>query len=172
MGTKTCASCGRDGNLGGLACPHCATPYPRRPSSVKPVLQFVGGAAFRVVRIGALALGGLVLVFWIYGRMLDSPTKAPSTPSPKSAPTTTQFERELTRGVEMYKRFEQAASQGEVLIGMTSEQALRAWGFPSQVTTTTTARGKSEQWVYGTGPGSRRYVYVDNGIVRTIQTAN
>lgn len=56
--------------------------------------------------------------------------------------------------------------RGGVRIGMTAEQVRAScWGKPRYVNRTTTARGTSEQWVYGGG----NYVYLDNGIVTTVQ---
>lgn len=56
---------------------------------------------------------------------------------------------------------------GGVLVGMTADQVLAAWGKPTDVNRTTTAVGSSEQWVYGDLDAS--YVYLDNGVVTTIQ---
>lgn len=54
---------------------------------------------------------------------------------------------------------------GRIRIGMTEEMVLLAWGFPARVNTTLNANGKLQQWVYGSG----NYVYLQNGIVTTIQ---
>lgn len=62
---------------------------------------------------------------------------------------------------------EKAAIERKVLIGMTTEQVTASWGRPYSINETITARGKSEQWVYGTG----QYLYFDNGILKTIQTS-
>lgn len=59
---------------------------------------------------------------------------------------------------------------GTVRIGMTEEQVIRAWGKPEKINTTITAGGKTQQWVYGYGAGSRQYLYLENGVLRTIQT--
>lgn len=54
-----------------------------------------------------------------------------------------------------------------VRLGMTGEQVVRSsWGKPRSINTTLTARGKHEQWVYG----GRQYVYLDDGIVTSVQT--
>lgn len=39
--------------------------------------------------------------------------------------------------------------EGEVRIGFTKEMCIEAWGEPEYINTTTTADGKTEQWVYG-----------------------
>jgi hypothetical protein len=59
----------------------------------------------------------------------------------------------------------QAAVDKKVIIGMTTEQVVAAWGRPYNINETITARGKSEQWVYGSG----QYLYFDNGVLKTIQ---
>ncbi len=53
----------------------------------------------------------------------------------------------------------------EPAIGMTGAEVYAStWGAPQKVNATTTAAGKQEQWVYDDG-----YIYLDNGIVTTIQ---
>ncbi len=54
----------------------------------------------------------------------------------------------------------------EPKIGMTALQVMNTeWGYPKKKNTTTNAYGTTEQWVYK----DNRYVYLENGIVRTIQ---
>ncbi|MEC0106773.1 hypothetical protein P4H27_07455 [Paenibacillus taichungensis] len=51
-------------------------------------------------------------------------------------------------------------------IGMTEEKVLEStWGKPQKINKTKNKYGVSEQWVYGSG----RYVYLDDGIVTSIQ---
>lgn len=51
-------------------------------------------------------------------------------------------------------------------IGMTADEVRNStWGSPSKINTTKTSSGTHEQWVYST----TRYVYLDNGIVTSIQ---
>lgn len=51
-------------------------------------------------------------------------------------------------------------------IGITREQLkVSSWGLPEDINKTTTEHGVSEQWVYGDG----KYVYLDDGIVTSIQ---
>jgi hypothetical protein len=50
-------------------------------------------------------------------------------------------------------------------LGMTVEQVRSAWGKPKSINTTITTRGKHEQWVYD----SRQFVYLDDGVVTSIQ---
>ena len=58
--------------------------------------------------------------------------------------------------------------KGGVSVGMTASQVFSScWGKPRRVNTTITARGKHEQWVYGGG-----YLYLDDGVVTSIQTSD
>jgi hypothetical protein len=63
------------------------------------------------------------------------------------------------------ERIWKAIEKGSAIIGMTEEQARMSWGEPDNVNRTTTRRGTSEQWVYGSGS----YLYFTNGILDSIQ---
>jgi hypothetical protein len=56
--------------------------------------------------------------------------------------------------------------RGGVKVGMTKAEVLEScWGKPKSINSTTTARGTSQQWLYG-----RSYLYFDeNGLLTTIQ---
>ena len=67
-------------------------------------------------------------------------------------------------------------AQKRVAIGMTSEQVMAAWGYPSAVNKTTVAGGVNEQWVYRHHGDATvdyaetdDYVYLENGVVTAIQ---
>lgn len=60
-------------------------------------------------------------------------------------------------------------SNSEIWIGMTEEMLLDSWGRPNNKNITETAFGRSEQWVYNRGQFRSDYVYLDKGIVSTIQ---
>lgn len=62
--------------------------------------------------------------------------------------------------------YTEAAIARKVVIGMNAEMVEAAWGSPQSINRTTTRSGTREQWVYGSG----HYVYLDNGVVRAIQT--
>lgn len=66
--------------------------------------------------------------------------------------------------------FSNALAQGKIMVGMTAEQVRRAWGAPSKINATLTGSGKSEQWVYEGARFRNQYVYLDNGVVRSIQS--
>lgn len=63
-----------------------------------------------------------------------------------------------------------AIAQGKVFVGMTAAEVRRSWGAPTKVNTTLSGGSRSEQWVYDRGNFRSQYVYLDNGIVRTIQS--
>lgn len=54
---------------------------------------------------------------------------------------------------------------GKVRIGMTSDQAVEAWGKPEDINRTITRHATTEQWVYDIG----RYLYFENGTLVSIQ---
>lgn len=67
-------------------------------------------------------------------------------------------------------KIETAISLRRVLVGMTREQAVRAWGKPTKINQTVGAGYTSEQWVYDRDSiGNTQYLYFDNGILRSIQ---
>jgi hypothetical protein len=69
-----------------------------------------------------------------------------------------KIDAEVRRNIE--------ASKPNPFIGMTQDELINSkWGTPKDINRTTTQYGTSEQWVYGNG----NYVYLDDGIVTTIQ---
>jgi hypothetical protein len=59
-----------------------------------------------------------------------------------------------------------AIERDEVLVGMTTDQVIMAWGRPKEINSTETKGTLQSQWVYG----ERRYVYVnETGKVTAIQ---
>lgn len=65
----------------------------------------------------------------------------------------------------------QAISDGRVGVGMTADEVVDSWGRPSKINRTITRAGTSEQWIYRRGGSGRdQYVYLENGVVRTIQS--
>lgn len=78
---------------------------------------------------------------------------------------------ELERRNALNDREWQAADARKVFVGMSRTAALCAWGKPERMNGTTTAAGRSEQWVYTCGAYGRgcSYLYVRNGVVSAIQ---
>lgn len=65
----------------------------------------------------------------------------------------------------------QAIGMARVMVGMTSEDAVRAWGRPDKINRTLLANVVREQWVYRrAGIGNDQYVYVENGVVVALQS--
>jgi hypothetical protein len=62
---------------------------------------------------------------------------------------------------------EQAVLKGHIMIGMSEEQVRMAWGRPDKINRTVTINRTSEQWMYG----SSNYLYFDNGVLTSYQTA-
>jgi len=66
--------------------------------------------------------------------------------------------------------FEQHIQDKEVIVGMTRDQAIQAWGSPYQMNVTYTEKGiRREEWVYedwiDAGSVSHRYLYFEEGIL-------
>ncbi len=57
--------------------------------------------------------------------------------------------------------------QGIAWIGMSKKQAIASWGNPTNINTTITKYGKTEQWIYGEKYLS--YLYFTNGKLSLIQ---
>lgn len=65
----------------------------------------------------------------------------------------------------------EAIGRGRVMVGMTADDVVRSWGQPEKINRTLTANVTREQWVYrGPRIGSDQYVYVENGVVVTLQS--
>lgn len=61
----------------------------------------------------------------------------------------------------------QAMDQQNVSIGMTAEQVQLAWGKPQRINNTIFSGRERQQWVYGVGD----YLYIEDGVLRSIQTS-
>ena len=66
--------------------------------------------------------------------------------------------------------FERHIRNKDVIVGMTREQAMEAWGSPYQMNVTYTDRGvRREEWVYedwiDAGSVRHRYLYFEEGIL-------
>lgn len=62
-------------------------------------------------------------------------------------------------------RFNRAIEDGKIMVGMTEEDVLEAWGRPTKVNTSLNASGRREQWVYRHTTSSTQYVYFQNGVM-------
>ena len=66
--------------------------------------------------------------------------------------------------------FERHIQDKDVIVGMTREQAIQAWGSPYQMNVTYTDRGvRREEWVYedwiDAGSVQHRYLYFEEGVL-------
>ena len=66
--------------------------------------------------------------------------------------------------------FERHVQDKDVIVGMTREQAIQAWGSPYQMNVTYTDRGiRREEWVYedwiDAGSVKHRYLYFEEGVL-------
>ena len=66
--------------------------------------------------------------------------------------------------------FERHIEDKDVIVGMTREQAIEAWGSPYQMNITYTDRGvRREEWVYedwiAAGSVKHRYLYFEEGVL-------
>ncbi len=66
--------------------------------------------------------------------------------------------------------FERHIQDKDVIVGMTREQAMQAWGSPYQMNITYTDRGvRREEWVYedwiDAGSVKHRYLYFEEGVL-------
>ena len=57
----------------------------------------------------------------------------------------------------------------KVFIGMPAPFVRLSWGTPTDINSTLNGSGRSEQWIYRRGTVGASYVYVEDGIVRSIQ---
>jgi len=80
-----------------------------------------------------------------------------------------QLERKKYLTTVYGKEKAQLIIEGKVHVGMTKNEALESWGTPSDINKTTTAYGVREQWVYRGRNYARKYLYFDNGVLKTIQ---
>ncbi len=64
--------------------------------------------------------------------------------------------------------FSNLASLGQVVIGMTEAEVLRAWGRPEKVNRTKGDGWVSEQWIYD-GQYGNQYLYLTNGVLENVQ---
>lgn len=57
-----------------------------------------------------------------------------------------------------------------VIVGMTADEARRSWGAPTRINTSVGGYGRHEQWVYDRGNHRSQYIYMENGVVTSMQS--
>lgn len=66
--------------------------------------------------------------------------------------------------------FANAMATGKIMIGMSATHVQRAWGSPDKINVSTGSYGRHEQWVYRRGNSGDQYVYLENGVVTSVQS--
>lgn len=85
--------------------------------------------------------------------------------------TQTQKEHAEARRKRMEKmnlpeNIENAVAEHKIILGMTKEQVIMAWGEPDDTNRTVNAQGTREQWIYGDWSRSKpTFLYFNNGIL-------
>lgn len=88
-----------------------------------------------------------------------------------SSPAATQVRREVA-AMRRKEAVENAVRAGEVFIGMTADEVVMSWGRPSKINSSVSGGGRNEQWIYRRERiGYDQYVYLDNGVVRSMQSS-
>jgi hypothetical protein len=63
-----------------------------------------------------------------------------------------------------------AIAGGRVRTGMTAAEVKRSWGSPTKINTSVGSYGRHEQWVYERDNYKNQYLYIQNGILTSMQT--
>ncbi len=63
-----------------------------------------------------------------------------------------------------------AIAERKIFVGMTAADARQSWGAPNKINTSIGSYGRHEQWVYDLGRSKAQYVYVENGVVTSMQS--
>lgn len=162
------------------ACPSCGAIYSRVEAA--QAHQSDGNSAVRrhEAQPGAwrqvlLWAGVLAIVMAGYGLLRHHNAKAEQ----ESRARTELFQRqEVERQARQQadetqahqQRVADAIAQKKVFAGMTAAQATESWGEPHNVNASVGSFGKHEQWVYYRNGLPRQYIYIENGVVRSMQT--
>jgi hypothetical protein len=71
---------------------------------------------------------------------------------------------------EQDARISAAIAAGKVRTGMTAAEVKRSWGSPTKINTSIGSYGKHEQWVYERENYKNQYLYIQNGVLTSMQT--
>lgn len=69
------------------------------------------------------------------------------------------------------ERVEKAMRDQTLIVGMTSDEAIRSWGSPDSKNTSGGTHGSTEQWVYRKGKMGTTYVYFTDGLLTSWQVS-
>jgi hypothetical protein len=68
-------------------------------------------------------------------------------------------------------RVQAAVAKGQVFPGMNEQEVVQSWGRPTRINRSVRANSVSEQWIYERGEvGSNQYLYLENGVLTSIQS--
>lgn len=120
---------------------------------------------------GCLALAALCVPAWAINKCTAPDGKVSYQEAPCGA---TQGAAELKvqtgpASSDQDSTFNNSVAVGKIMVGMTAAHVRRAWGEPTKINVTLGARGRTEQWVYRGRNYRDDYVYLDNGVVRSVQ---
>jgi hypothetical protein len=159
MAIIACKECGRDVSDEAKSCPHC-------------------GATPKKKGIGCGTLIVAVILVMIVLRIFNANDPPPSSNVRSMAEVTAEKNGDnLTpKGKNIKAKHPEwsdsdcnTIASGKVHTGMTSEQAVAAWGRPYKINETLTGSRSREQWVMHESGSD--YLYFDNGILTTIQSS-
>jgi hypothetical protein len=93
------------------------------------------------------------------------------------SPTSKLTPSEIRRGegtkknkyANLPKKLRDAILSGEVFIGMQRKWVIESIGYPDKINKTTTRYSVNEQFIYEDLNGNRKYLYIEDGILTTIQ---
>lgn len=85
------------------------------------------------------------------------------------SPGTSYWQRQITSQARA-ERVSKAIANREIFIGMTSEEARQSWGAPTKINVSVGSYGRHEQWVFPRGRVEAQYVYIENGLVKSMQS--
>lgn len=158
---RTCDKCGHVNTLrpDSAVCPKCMHFYGSHARAASATTRTFGRRLLNVAKVGLLSLAVFWVAMTITSRMAENDVQA------QRQDTTSAEQAEANR----IALVEQAVGEGRVFIGMRAADVRRAWGEPTRINTTIRQSGTDEQWVYRHLGGSDKFVYLSNGIVRTIQ---
>lgn len=176
---ETCLKCGHVNNAwtgnDSEACPQCGAIYSKVEAAMAQRQTKAQGPGFearydaleqRIAKRTGLGMGAWMLVLLLVVPIVWLSATQESKPRP--GPDAQRARDAIEASVKAQKdHLHQAASEGQIVVGMTSAQVREAWGKPSSINRTENAYGAREQWVYGVG----NYVYLRNDVVESVQTS-
>ncbi len=86
-----------------------------------------------------------------------------------NSPAANYWSREISR-LKRTEKVESAVTESTVFVGMSAADARRSWGNPTKINSSIGSYGKKEQWVYDRGNYRSQYVYIENGVVTSVQS--